>query len=424
MVSGGGEMNLGDDCMEMDSVSGAYSASTDLARSLASLSVVKQERGGEQHREKSTLNAHHPYAGRMDVAEALDEALWSNLPEHLHDIILAFLPLPSFFRLRCVCKRWNEIVNSKNFLSICSRVPSQGSLFLMFADMLQQKCAAYDPTSQRWHMLPPSYFLPCPYFESIVVVATAGGLLCLEGRTGSQNRYLSVSNPMTRTQRKLPPMLHMKSPYVVGMVMDREHRSYKILVVQDGESLTSQVYDSRSNSWYLTSSLPSRVALITGTAFINGYLYSMSFGATTGVLAFDVNKGTWDQVKVKMPLALICPQLIGHRGQLLMVGGVEEYGSLRSVRLWRLDITRSEWVEFQCMPETLFNRLFKSRRHQFLCFSHGDYVCFTESSSREMLMYDMYRNAWWWLPVCNLNNSSEARRVLGFSFEPRLDALV
>lgn len=273
-------------------------------------------------------------------------------------------------------------------------------------------------------MLPPSYFLPCPYFESIVVVATAGGLLCLEGRTGSQNRYLSVSNPMTRTQRKLPPMLHMKSPYVVGMVMDREHRSYKILVVQDGESLTSQVYDSRSNSWYLTSSLPSRVALITGTAFINGYLYSMSFGATTGVLAFDVNKGTWDQVKVKMPLALICPQLIGHRGQLLMVGGVEEYGSLRSVRLWRLDITRSEWVEFQCMPETLFNRLFKSRRHQFLCFSHGDYVCFTESSSREMLMYDMYRNAWWWLPVCNLNNSSEARRVLGFSFEPRLDALV
>jgi hypothetical protein len=74
-------------------------------------------------------------------------------------------------------------------------------------------------------------------------VATAGGLLCFQG-TAAQNRCLSVSNPMTRTQRKLPPMLYMKSPCVVGMVMDREHQTYKILVVpgqQEGESLTSQV---------------------------------------------------------------------------------------------------------------------------------------------------------------------------------------
>lgn len=109
----------------------------------------------------------------------------------------------------------------------------------------------------------------------------------------------------------------------------------------------------------MTSSLPRRVALIQGTAFINGYLYSMSFGATTGVLAFDVYKGTWHELKVRMPLALVCPQLIGLRGQLLMVGGVEEYGTLRSVHLWRLDMARSEWLEVQCMPDALFNTLFK-----------------------------------------------------------------
>ncbi|KAG0581608.1 hypothetical protein M758_4G252600 [Ceratodon purpureus] len=419
--------NSGDDCMETDPVPGYGGCSSDLVRSLASLSVVNGSRkhtGVEKgERGKASLNL-HPCSGRRETVEPLDEELWSSLPEHLHDIILAWLPLPSFFRLRCVCKRWNDIINVKSFLSVCSRVPSQGSLFLMFTDMLQQKFAAYDPTTQRWHMLPHSFFLPCPYFES-VLVATAGGLLCFQG-TGAQNRYLSVSNPMTRTQRKLPPMLNMKSPYVVGMVMDREHQTYKILVVpghQDGDSLTSQVYDSRTNSWYMASSLPRRVALITGTAFINGYLYSMSFGATAGVLAFDVHEGTWHELKVRMS-QVVCPQLIGHRGQLLMVGGVEEYGTLRSVHLWRLDMARSEWLEVQCMPDTLFNTLFKSQHRHFLCFSHGDYVCFTESSSREMLMYDMYRNSWWWLPVCTLNSNLQAGSVLGFSFEPRLDAQV
>lgn len=247
-----------DDCMETDPVPSYGSCTSDLVRSLASLSVVNTPRkhvGFEiEERGKPPLNL-HPYSGRRETVEPLDEELWSSLPEHLHDIILAWLPLPSFFRLRCVCKRWNEIVNVKSFLSICSRVPSQGSLFLMFADMLQQKCAAYDPTSQRWHLLPHSFFLPCPYFEAVVVVATAGGLLCFQGTGFQQNRYLSVSNPMTRTQRKLPPMLPMKSPYVVGMVMDRELRTYKILAVpghQDGENLTSQVLKfSPSCCWSL-----------------------------------------------------------------------------------------------------------------------------------------------------------------------------
>ena len=235
-----------DDSMETDPGPTDGSCSSDLVRSLASLSVVNTSRkhaGFEKGERGKSSSSVRPYSRRRETVEPLDEELWSRLPEHLHDIILAWLPLPSFFRLRCVCKRWNELINVNSFLSICSRVPSQGSLFLMFTDPLQQNCAAYDPTSQRWHLLPHSLFLPCPYFESVVVVATAGGLLCFQG-TGSQNRYLSVSNPMTRTQRKLPPMLHMKSPYVVGMVMDREHQTYKILVVpghQDGESLTSQV---------------------------------------------------------------------------------------------------------------------------------------------------------------------------------------
>jgi hypothetical protein len=110
----------------------------------------------------------------------------------------------------------------------------------------------------------------------------------------------------------------------------------------------------------MTHGLEKRVALIAGTAYINGFLYSMTYGATTGVLAYNVEQGQWHEVRVKMPLSLVCPQLLGHRGQLMMVGGVEEFGTLKSVHLWRLEIPGKEWIEVQQMPESLFNKLFKS----------------------------------------------------------------
>lgn len=230
----------------------SLSCTANLVRSLASLSVINASgkcytgASKEEPSKLTLIDSQTTMSMIRSSSEPMDEELWSNLPEHLHDIILAWLPLPSFFRLRCVCQRWNTIVNSRNFLSICSRVPSHGPFFLMFADPFRQKCAAYDPTLHRWHLLPLTFFLSCPFFESFVVLAAAGGLLCLEG-TGSQSKSLFVSNPMTRSQKKLPPMLAMKSPYVVGMVMDREQRTYKILVVQDGEFLSSQVSINQSN---------------------------------------------------------------------------------------------------------------------------------------------------------------------------------
>jgi hypothetical protein len=110
----------------------------------------------------------------------------------------------------------------------------------------------------------------------------------------------------------------------------------------------------------MTHGLEKRVALIAGTAYIDGFLYSMTYGTTTGVLAYNVEQRQWHEVRVKMPLSLICPQLLGHRGQLLMVGGVEEFGILKCVHIWRLNVAGKEWVEVQRMPESLFNMLFKS----------------------------------------------------------------
>ncbi|BBN03338.1 hypothetical protein MPTK1_2g22750 [Marchantia polymorpha subsp. ruderalis] len=380
----------------------------------------------------------------MDVQEqenvAMDPKVWSELPEHLMDSILAWLPLPSFLRVRSVCKKWNSLVQSPSFLQLCAEVPPQAPFFLMYADLFQQRYAAYDPSLNKWHLLPLSCFLSGPSLSQFVVLAAAGGLLCLGGTSGSvpqgrngyavdpmtkADRNLYVSNPITKIRRKLPPMLRMQNPYIVGMVIDSAKKSYKILVAQEGEHLKLQVYDSISNSWELTDSLRRRVALVVGTAYMHGILYCLTFGPGIGVSTYHVDAGCWQDLRARMPPCLTCPQLFENRGCLMMVGGIEEFGSIKSIHVWRLDEAKREWVEVLRMPDNLLHELSSGPPGgHFLFVAHGDHICFTYYRAKEMLMCNLYRNAWWWLPRCTLDDYLDARSVLGFSLEPRLDAAV
>ncbi|KAL2642633.1 hypothetical protein R1flu_010220 [Riccia fluitans] len=380
----------------------------------------------------------------MDAQETvnveMDPKVWSELPEHLMDNILVWLPLPNFLRMRVVCKKWGTLMHSSSFLQLCSEVPAQAPFFLMYADLFQQRYAAYNPSLNKWHLLPLSCFLSGPSLSQFVVLAAAGGLLCLGGVSGSVphgrngyvvdqvtmgDRNLYVSNPITKARRKLPPMLRMQNPYIVGMVIDSAKKSYKILVAQDGEHLKLQVYDSVSNSWQLTDSLRRRVALVVGTAYLQGILYCLTFGPGIDVSIYNVEQGCWEELGSRMPPCLTCPQLFVNRGNLMMVGGIEEFGSMKSIHVWRLEAGQKEWVEILRMPDDLLHELSSGPPGgHFLFVAHGDHICFTYYRAKEMLMCNLYKNSWWWLPRCTLDDYLDARSVLGFSLEPRLDAAV
>lgn len=66
---------------------------------------------------------------------------------------------------------------------------------------------------------------------------------------------LVVCNPMTRSWRVLPPMIHRRLNSLVGVYEDKRSKSYKIVVAggtseSGGEyECTTEVYDSLSNSW-------------------------------------------------------------------------------------------------------------------------------------------------------------------------------
>lgn len=359
------------------------------------------------------------------IANNMDPNVWGDLPDHLLHRVLLFLPFWKILRLRSVSKKWNRQLGSSNLSDNCFSRSSHGVLFIMFADFLHLKAVAtYNPTLNRWHLIPLKVFKPYESPNCFLILATAGGLICLEERTWP-NRSLIVSNPINRSYRKLPPMLRMKRPYVVGMMIDADSRGYRILVAQYGESLTSQYYESRSNSWKMNTTLHREVALIASTTSFDGLLFCLTLGPT-GLVAYDVEGASWHDLHIKMPSALVFPHVIAYNGQLLVVGGVVDSGSLSGIRIWELDLSSQECTEVERMPGHLFHKLTSSGREHFFCVGQGSLICFNDGTGPEILMYGVVEKRWWWLPPCPLNcslkrHSSNAFKTLGFSIEPRFD---
>lgn len=383
----------------------------DSSSSLDAVPVAGQEKGT-----RTTSN-------EILSAKNMDPNLWAFLPDHLLDRVLACLPFWSILRLRSVSKKWNHDLESGEFLDNRSSSSSREILFIMFADFLRQNAVAtYNPTLNKWHLIPLSLFKPCKPPNYFIILATAGGLTCLE-ENAWPNRSLFVSNPMNRSYRKLPPMLYMKRPYVVGMMMETEGVGYRVLVAEDGESLNSQYYDSRSDSWKMNSTLNRRVAMIAGITSIEGFFYCLTFGPI-GLVAYNIKEATWHDLQVKMLSSVVAPHVIEHNRQLAVVGGVEECGLLTSIRIWQLNLSSKECTEVERMPDHLFHKLISSSRDHFFCVGEAGVICFNAGSNSDILMYSMADKKWWWLPACPLlfslkRHSGYAFKSVGFSIEPK-----
>lgn len=174
----------------------------------------------------------------------MDPGLWDTLPDEIIDRILAFLPLPCFFRLQVVCKRWNSLRFSPGFLDVYSEVVTPRPWLLLFAKgkersdvprvanlhklgvaynfLLKRVSFLYNTESRKWYNLA----LPClPPQASIL--AASGGLLCCEGGMG----YFLVCNPVTNTWRPLPPSFLDRNTIQFAMVTEQSTKSYMVIAV-------------------------------------------------------------------------------------------------------------------------------------------------------------------------------------------------
>lgn len=208
--------------------------------------------------------------GNEPPAEELIENIWSKLPDEVMDLVLAWLPLSAFFRMRCVCKKWNHIISSPNFLDTYSRVPFRTAFFLHLIRVNGVLMAAcHDPVVNRWQRLP---------LDSIPVNAYihggAGGLFCCQ-RVVNAFLVLSVCNPLTKRWRDLPPMPNLNTATCfVKMVAQASDNNYKIVRVGQLQplppvrnngariELCTEVYDSATDAWTPVEHTPTDLRFI------------------------------------------------------------------------------------------------------------------------------------------------------------------
>ncbi|EFJ37682.1 hypothetical protein SELMODRAFT_402181 [Selaginella moellendorffii] len=152
--------------------------------------------------------------GFQDPSSPMDPKLWSKLPEDCVDRILARLPLPSMFRLRSVCKRWNSFVHSEAFFSLQSEISASRSSFLLCTQ--GRVSCVYNFSLDGWHFVPvPRIILPID-IPPVTVVSASGGLLCYANQV-AECSTLFVCNPFTKVLREMPPMRRVKAEMPSGL---------------------------------------------------------------------------------------------------------------------------------------------------------------------------------------------------------------
>ncbi|GLJ41881.1 hypothetical protein SUGI_0867240 [Cryptomeria japonica] len=367
--------------------------------------------------------------------------IWSALPEDLMDRIFSYLPLTSILRLRCVCRRWNFLVQSKRFQTALSRVCTPKPWFMLCT--IGRASCSYDPSMNKWHTIirpannsiklqsGPVRISPCTS-----ILAVSGSLLCL-GNQVAECRVLSICNPITKTLRHLPRMLQVSLIHKVSMIVDSSNNCYKIMV--SGENglptmipytyeLLTEVFDSSKNSWKMCGKPLAEAKFGSDPGVWCNNLFYCITELPYGAVVFDLVTETWSELTVQMPSSLASPSLVESCGRLLMIGRVmerdETEDSARKIIIWELDLGRKEWVEIRTAPIEIC-RVFSAPLAfyaPFVCSGLGNQIYITTHRNPHVLVHDLCRNTWQWLPSDPFFPRRRDFHLVGFPFEPRLDA--
>ncbi|KAG6546736.1 hypothetical protein Mapa_011925 [Marchantia paleacea] len=209
----------------------------------------------------------------------LDHAVWRNLPEDLLLIVLSKLRFLSLVQFRSVCKKWNKyIITRGQGLSpgeyqVSVPVPVKCDPGKFCAKQL----TVYNSKTSKWEKLSLAFTGRMPGREtsgSYTLAATDGGLLCFRDSTFAS---FVVCNPLTKRWRFLIPpssclppspnpwdvcawdcrhnsrvsALSRLSDYIlVGLVVDSQIGTYKLVVAGIQENGKTLVYNSALDLWH------------------------------------------------------------------------------------------------------------------------------------------------------------------------------
>ncbi|XP_076934018.1 F-box only protein 6-like [Bidens hawaiensis] len=360
---------------------------------------------------------------QTESSKSLKEEIWRNFPEELHEIVLARLPLPSFFRFRSVCQNWNSLLNSNTFtLQYAQFMPPQPWFYIMHHQN-GNTGAMYDPVSTKWYYIKIPKLLPARIKMSVFPDASAGGLLCFND---NQSKNFYICNPLTNSFKELParPKKFEAQPAAAMMLNKKSNNGgygYQImLVTTDGKY---EVYDSIINKWACLGSMPDCISVPVTlgsvrrfkTVAANGLIYFLR-SDPYGIVSYDMESRVWKQYLVPQPPLSRDLALVECGGRIMMVGLVTK-SAASCVSVWELQKMTLLWKEVDRMPNVM-SLEFYGKHVTMSCLGNSGFImlCLEYGTKRRLVTYDILKKEWLKVPNCERMGVV----VIGTAFHPSL----
>ncbi|XP_059663287.1 F-box/kelch-repeat protein At3g06240-like [Cornus florida] len=258
------------------------------------------------------------------------------LPREVMGEILARLPVKTVVQIRCVCKSWNSLITSDNFITLyLNRTTHLNNTNNTHLLLVRQCTKNQDKEEEEEH-----YSLhfdnqsfdtyrvnlesPTPVFESYFrILGSCNGLVCLSDDLCSYTDLTFLWNPTIRKWLELPePRVTFQSygPHwlALGFGFDCRTNDYKVVRVvfpEFGEVSSHcevELYSLKQGSWRSISSTTRPRYRINYTssatqAFFNGAVHWIGGGYRDyPPLIFSFDMSTEEFHEMKLPTSLVC----------------------------------------------------------------------------------------------------------------------
>lgn len=359
--------------------------------------------------------------------EAMDPSLWQNMPKHVIERVVAFLPILALLRFRSVCRAWRNLpFLRQNFRSLRETLIHEAWVLLLPCLPREKRgCLAFLPAEMRWRLAALPSLLFCINDPSISFCTGAGGLFCFR-HVGFASRHarIWVCNPLTRQWKRLPPFNYILSAKdcsrgLVGMVMvagegnppsAAQHNPsshYKMIartLTRDYSKFMTEEYDSQTNQWRVTAvaAVPHDRNMVQAL-YCDGTMYFVS--SKPAVYAYTLQTEEWtyipnpgDHVFTNIHLVECCSQvlMVGH---LVWEKHEQGYIFTKGIKVWRLRCSSSDtlpgkkspsWTMVCCMP-----RCYEGVYHY--CTSICNLIYLMNDTT--LLVCDVVQNTWREMPA-------------------------
>ncbi|GLJ25285.1 hypothetical protein SUGI_0484030 [Cryptomeria japonica] len=357
----------------------------------------------------------------------------SELPLHVMQVIFEKLPLISICRSRLVCKEWNQILSSRDFLS---SLPKQDPWLLMFGESY---CMAYSFSTQNRRAIPLS-FLPTHVPNDHMLSSTALGLLAFRETPQSsslENSDLYIFNPLMRIHSRTKidknhsyiDIIHGRNgePYLVTMQLDEYNPKISFRIYhycgdswrikfdfqEETEGRGSRYYDEMVECNGFLFLWTSRPEIIYGYSIEVDCIKPVRIAPFPRQLVEDTTKG-FDHIVAYGSSVLLVVSFFSNCTDNMGEGMViwELFQDDQDKLLWN-------WREFARMSSASLTPFLDGDSCFFMCVTVGDYLCFgiEEEAMRcdKVAAYNLKEGSWQIVPQCRGITIYEM-----LSFDPKL----